>query len=178
MARINLREYQESLAGRLAEAAAGGTASSHLGIRCGDGRWLIDLQDVNEVIAPGAVMPVELTRSWFKGLTNVRGTLIAVIDFSLFLGSGPVTGGDTRIVVLAEKFAVRAALLVTQVEGLYHIEQFERGATPDGAVPWLGAAWRGADGRKWNELAVRELVRNPQFLQAGEQVGRAESVPA
>jgi twitching motility protein PilI len=178
MARNNLREYQEALAGRMAEAAAGATASSHLGIRCGDGRWLVDLQDVNEVIAPGAVMPVELTRPWFKGLTNVRGNLIAVIDFSLFLGGGPVTGGDTRIVVLAEKFAVRAALLVTQVEGLYYIEQFERRAAPDGAAPWRGAAWRDADGCTWNELAVRELVRHPQFLQAGEQAGRADSVPA
>jgi twitching motility protein PilI len=178
MARINLREYQETLAGRMAEAAAGGTASSHLGIRCGDARWLVDLQDVNEVIAPGAVTTVELTRPWFKGLTNVRGNLIAVIDFSVFLGLGPVAGSDARMVVLAEKFAVRAGLLVTGVEGLHYIERFEHDATADAAAPWVRATWRDADGRTWSELAVRDLVRHPQFLQAGEQVTRTEPVPA
>lgn len=84
--KTSLRDFQAYLAGRLTTAAQGRSASSWLGVRAGEENWLIDLSDSGEIVQALKLTAVPLTRPWFAGIANIRGSLHAVADFSVFCG--------------------------------------------------------------------------------------------
>src|SRR5690348_6711956 len=100
-ARLDLRSFQQELATRLATKTAAQVESSRLGLACGRERWLIRLSDAGEVIAVPSIVSVPLTKPWFLGLANIRGSLYSVIDFRGFLGGANVApAGAARLILL------------------------------------------------------------------------------
>jgi twitching motility protein PilI len=164
MARTSLRDYQRELSERMKNAAAG-SAASRLGVKVGGESWLISLADAGEVIPAPAITPVPLTKPWFRGVTNIRGRLYGVVDFSAFIGGEPVAPGEqVRLLLLSERFRLGTALLVDRLLGLRGAEQFE--ARPaGGGVPWLKAEYGDKDGGHWKELDVPRLAQDPNFLE-------------
>ena len=166
--RTSLREYQQQLHKRLQEESAGDAAqAARLGVLAAGNYWLIRLDEAQEVLAVGAITPVPLTRTWFRGLVNVRGSLYSVVDFAEFtMGQRSAISVDARIVLIAERFHVAAALLVEKMLGLRTLQSLEPDSTPPG-FPWARARWRDADGRSWREISIADMVRHNDFLQAG-----------
>jgi twitching motility protein PilI len=165
--RISLREFQQDLVRRLNEAAAADAPSARLGVQIGDELWLVRLEEAGEVIPVPPVAPVPLTRPWFKGLANIRGNLFSVIDLSAFQGREPTPQTpDSRLLLVAERYNMSAALLVNRMLGLRNLQQFEtRAAVAERA--WERARFVDRDGQVWRELGMNELVYNNDFLQAG-----------
>jgi twitching motility protein PilI len=164
-ARISLRDYQRELAARL-QGAAGSRAASKLGLQAGAEAWLVDLVDAGEVIPVPPIMPVPLTRAWYRGVANVRGNLFSVVDFPAFLGGAPVAMGEqARLLLLGARFRMGSALLVDRSLGLRGAEQLQprQGGTP-GSPAWLKCEYRDKEGRLWKELNVSNLVQDPVFL--------------
>ena len=165
----SLKEFQEALAQRLREAAQA-EPSSRLGFEAGARRYLVRLEDAGEVLPVPEMTPVPLTKPWFLGLANVRGTLVCVVDFAAFCGDPPsVPGADARLVLLADRFGAQCALLVSRMLGLKSLRSLE---PLDGASgkPWLGACYieRGAEDRsEWREIELDALAQDEDFLQAG-----------
>jgi twitching motility protein PilI len=165
MARTSLRDYQRDLAERLRNAEVGRGASM-LGVQVDDEAWLVDLRDAAEVIPVPGIMPVPLTRPWFKGIANIRGNLYSVVDFPAFLQRKPVTLGDqSRLLLLSERFRLGAALLVDRSLGLRNPGQLTRKEAPPGS--WARAEYDDADGRQWKELDLPQLAQHPDFLAVG-----------
>ena len=165
--RISLRDYQRELAERLRNADSARSASQ-LGLQVGSESWLIDLVDAGEVIPVPAISAVPLTRSWFRGVANVRGNLYSVIDFAAFLGAGAVDAGErTRLVLLGERYRSAAALLVDRSLGLRNPAQLRAREPAAGHAAWLRAEYDDEAGGRWRELDVAELVRDPEFLAVG-----------
>ena len=82
--KTHLREFQERLSERLRNAS-GTSRAARLGLAIGDQRWLVDLAEAGEIVPiPTQMTPVPLTRDWFKGLVNLRGTLFGVSDLMRF----------------------------------------------------------------------------------------------
>src|SRR5207237_7904030 len=122
-ARVSLRDYQLALSERLQSAQAGARASSKLGLRMGGEAWLVDLMEAGEVMPVPSISPVPLARPWFKGVANVRGNLYSVTDFSAFVGAKAVKISEqARLLIIAERFRVGAALLVERSLGLRHAD--------------------------------------------------------
>lgn len=84
--KTSLRDFQEYLSERLSGAAHGRGTSSWLGVQAGEENWLVDLSDSGEIVQALKLTPVPLTRPWFAGIANIRGSLYAVADFSVFRG--------------------------------------------------------------------------------------------
>ncbi len=113
MARTSLREYQRELAERLRSSAEGARNISKLGVQVGEQSWLVELTDAGEVLPVPAIAPVPLTKPWFRGMTNIRGNLYSVVDFSAFLGGKAVVAGDqARLILVGDRMRTGAALLV------------------------------------------------------------------
>lgn len=165
--RTSLREFQENLARRLSEARSTDQRGL-LGFQAGDENWLIDLADSGEILPPPAFVPVPLTRPWFRGLANVRGTLHGVIDFAGLHGQPPIhPAGQARLLLVGTRQGVNSALLVSRASGLRSADDF-RPATPiEDARPWAGAHLRDSQGHLWHKLDVARLLAHPQFLDAG-----------
>ncbi|HSN41199.1 MAG TPA: chemotaxis protein CheW [Burkholderiales bacterium] len=163
--KASLHEYQRNLSARLANLEAG-RAASRLGLQVGVDRWLVDLDDAGEVIPVPPITAVPLTRAWFAGVANIRGTLYSVIDFPAFLGGAPAAATDqARLLLIGEKYRMNSGLLIDRVLGLYRDEQLQRDdATPS---PWTAAQYIDKQNNRWKQLNVRELVAHSDFLQVG-----------
>ena len=165
--RISLREFQQDLVRRLNEAAAADAPSSRLGVQVGDELWLVKLEEAGEVIPVPPIARVPLTKPWFRGLANIRGNLFSVIDLAAFQGreATPATP-DARLLLVADRYNMSAALLVNRMLGLRKLQQFE--SQPGrGEQAWESARFVDRDGRLWRELNMNELVYDGEFLQAG-----------
>ena len=161
--KVSLRDYQRDLVERL-RSTADGRIASKLGMQAGSESWLVDLADAGEVIPVPAISPVPLTRSWFKGVTSIRGNLYSVVDFPAFLGGTAVAVGEqSRLLLVSGRFRMGSALLVDQSLGLRNPERLRlRAGAP--RSPWLRAEYDDVDGRVWKELDMAQLVRHPDFL--------------
>ncbi len=132
--------------------------------------YLVAREETREVLTiPGDLTRVPGARNWIKGLANLRGALLPVIDLRQFLGSGatPITR-NTRLLVVNHR-DVPAGLLVDEVLGF---RRFTDGEFSGNSPPTIvrcerfiaGAFRRGADA--WPVLSLRLLVENPGFLDA------------
>jgi twitching motility protein PilI len=151
----------------LRDADAGRTASK-LAVQAGGESWLVDLTEAGEVIPVPTITPVAQTRSWFKGVANVRGNLYSVVDFPAFLGgSGVSLGEQSRLLLIAPRYRVGAALLIDSSLGLRNPESWQPRETAQAPAAWQRAEYEDEAGKVWKELDVAELVRDQNFLTVG-----------
>jgi twitching motility protein PilI len=132
--------------------------------------FLVAREETREVLSlPPAMTRVPGAKSWLKGLANVRGTLLPILDLRQLLGSGvtPVTR-NTRVVVVNHR-EVPAGLMVDEVLGFRRFPESEfSGNAPPTVVRCehflAGAFRRGAE--QWPVLSLRMLVESPGFQDA------------
>ena len=170
--KLNLRAFQQELATRLAAKTTAQVEQSRLGLSCAGSQWLIRLADAGEVIAVPTVATVPLTRSWYLGISNIRGNLYSIIDFSAFLGHDiePTTPGAAlaRLVLFGPRVGeLRAGLVVHRVLGLRNLAELVRGDAASDAPAWYGARWTDRDGGTWQKIDLALLAQDPGFLQVG-----------
>ncbi len=166
--KISLREFQENLAKRLTSAKAGQASRALLGVQAGREYWLLDLSESGEIIPLPTLTSVPLTKPWFCGLANVRGTLFGVVDFSAFQGEEPTPqNSDSRLLLVGSKLGINSALLVSRTLGLRNIEQLEARRGTGDTRPWVGEQFTDTQGRGWQRLDVRQLLSQPNFLDIG-----------
>ncbi|MDQ0141758.1 chemotaxis protein CheW [Cupriavidus necator] len=170
-----LQDYQTMLARRLREARSLPAADSYLALQVGTRHWLLPLAETGEVLDMREPSPVPLTQPWYSGLVNARGSLLGVIDFSLFCGGPPTpVQAGSKIVVLSREAERACAILATRVAGLRHAADLglphgDAAAAPGthAAPAWEGQRYADREGRDWQVLEVRALLDAPAFLQAG-----------
>jgi len=158
--KTSLRQFQQDLAQRLQSAKAQPAAATRLGVQCGTGYWLIDLADAGEIVPVPDILPVPMTKPWFVGVTNIRGSLYSV--------AAP-RSQDNRLVLAGARFGINAAIMVTRILGLRNPRDFTPTgeAVPAGDAPWMGTHWRDGESRLWHELKLQQLVEHQDFLQVG-----------
>jgi twitching motility protein PilI len=166
--KISLREFQEGVTARLQGLAGVGPSSSKLGLDIASQLWLVDLTDVSEVAPIPPLASVPMTRSWFKGVANIRGNLFTVVDFSALTGGAPAAvTSESRLLLVHPRFKVNAGLLVDRMLGLRNPEQLQRKEAGPGDASWISAGYTDAANQTWKELNMGELVGGPEFLRVG-----------
>lgn len=166
--RTSLREFQESLAARLASARRNETARVLLGVESGRARWLMDLADSGEVMPLTALAPVPLTRPWFAGIANVRGSLYSVVDFSAYRGGEPTPrNADARLLLVGARHGINSALLVERTLGLKSLGDMAVEPAAGAGAAWVGESYVDAEGQKWTRLRIDTLLEDPAFLDVG-----------
>jgi twitching motility protein PilI len=164
---ISLREFQQGLAQRLREAQAEAEPTSRLGVRAGDGNWLVKLEDAGEMLPLPEISSVPLTKPWYLGLANIRGVLASVVDFAAFMGGElTVRTPDCRLLLIADRFHSSSGLVVSRMLGLRNVQKFQATTEAD-TRPWVGAAYRDEEGNAWHELEVGQLITHNEFLHVG-----------
>lgn len=167
--RTRLREFQAQLVERMQTARTSEDAHhSRLGVMMGGRRWLLDLQSAGEIVSVGAITKVPLTQPWFLGLTNIRGSLISVIDFAQFHGgSASLIDKDSRIVAFAPALSFNSGLLVSRVLGLRNTAEMQLESQDEAGAPWAGKRYVDRESQAWTELDLSLIVHDPQFLHVG-----------
>lgn len=166
--RTSLRQFQQDLAVRLSNAKAEPASAARLGVQCGGEHWLIDLTEAGEIMPVPVIAPVPLTRHWYAGLANARGTLVSVVDFSAFTtGKHTPRGTENRLVLVNARLGINSALLVSRMLGLRNPRDFTPTDAESSGKPWAGESWTDQAGMHWRELSLARLVAMPEFLHVG-----------
>lgn len=157
--RSRLRQYQVQLLERMQAARTNsGARINQLGVQIGSERFLLELTEAGEIVALPPISTVPLTRTWYLGLSNIRGNLVGIIDLARYRGlSGNAAGADSRVVTFGGALGFNCGLLVSRVYGLRHAGDMEQ----------AGECLRDHDGNEWIPLELAALVREPRFLQVG-----------
>lgn len=161
---------------RRGRAVAGGRRAADgqewvgVAFRLGSETFLVSRDEMREVMS----LPTQLTRvpgarPWVRGLSNLRGQLLPVIDLRQFLGSGVTPSARISRVLVLNHRDIPAGLLVDEVLGFRRFAESEHIST---APPTLircerfltGAFRRG--GESWPVISLRRLLEHPSFLQA------------
>ena len=159
----NLRESQQDAAIRPQAKDHADDHASTLGVQIAGQNWLVDMLDISGVLPLPPPTPVPLL-----GVVNVRGMLYGVTDMAAYqqrgrdipTGSGRASGTvANRILLVAERHAFNAALLVDCVLGLRNAQAWEPNEAP-GQIQY-----RDERGNLWRKLDVVDLLGQPDFLQ-------------
>jgi twitching motility protein PilI len=170
---VGLREFQENLARRLANATAHDTLRSRLAIEAGNRLWLLRLPDAGEVMPVPWLCRVPLTQRWFNGLVNIRGSLFGMVDLADFCGYGVTTRtSDSAFLSCGQRYGLNVGLLVRKVVGLRNAEEFKPvpHANPDKI--WVSGVLSDHEGREYWEINMASLIRDPHFLEISADAGK------
>ncbi|TAJ81079.1 MAG: chemotaxis protein CheW [Gallionellaceae bacterium] len=158
--RLNLREFQQGLSNRIQAKDRAGNQVSTLGVQIAGANWLVDMGDVSEVLPLPPLTRVPLSKSWFRGVTNVRGNLYCVADMAAYQHNGEASGDiANRVLLLAERHGFNAALLVDRVLGLRDARTWQQ-SEAEGQ-----SEYRDNQGGTWHKLDIVGLLEQAEFLQ-------------
>lgn len=167
--RENLRDFQSRLADKLKAAEAATGATSKLGILAGGRHWLLDLDQINEVVTVARLAEAPWCKPWFAGVTSVRGVIYGCVDLAAFAGlAEPLPPGEARLLLVHPRFGINTALRVERALGLRPLQNLAPEPVEADGPDWVLGRWRDASGELWTEISVERLVRLPAFLEAGQ----------
>ena len=132
--------------------------------------YLVAREETREVLAvPASLTRVPGAKPWLKGLANVRGQLLPVLDLRQFLGSGVTQSTRNTRVLMVNHREMPVGLMVDEVLGFRRFQESEfSGDAPPTVVRCerylAGAFRRGVE--LWPVLSLRTLVESPGFQDA------------
>jgi len=138
-----------------------------IGYRVGQLYAVSAVGDVAEMIKVPALTRVPGVQPWVKGVANMRGRLVPVLDVRGSFGGGiaELTADSRALIVESEGVAI--GLLVDQVLGLRHFDEQERVPLAPHEQPLLGDYVDGAfehDGFRWAVLDIGRLATSAELL--------------
>src|ERR1700752_3627999 len=158
-----------AVSAQVSHEGAAGREWVGVALRMAGDLYLVAREETREVLGvPSGLTRVPGAKPWIKGLANVRGTLLPIIDLRQFLGSGvtPVSR-NTRIVVVNHR-EIPAGLLVDEVLGFRRFaeSEFSGDAPPTVArcERYLAGAFRRAQ-EQWPVLSLRSVLESPAFAE-------------
>ena len=167
------RRAREAIAAR---EGAGASVEEWVGIgfRLGAENFVAPRGDVREIIpVPELLARVPGAKPWLRGIANVRGQLLTVVDLKVFLG-GCAAAADrrARLLVLASR-DVPTGLIVDEVLGFRRFTEEEyRAETPPTVARCehylTGGYRRGSE--TWPRFSLLKLLEDETFLNAGEAI--------
>lgn len=141
-----------------------------VGFRLGGQHFLAALDEVIEILTPPDLSRVPRARTWVRGIANVRGNLLPVIDLGAFLGKGRASPSRLARVLVTDRRSVVAGLLVDEVLGMRQFEPEEwRGQRheDESIAPYVQGGYL-RDGILWPVFSLERLVSDPGFMQVAE----------
>ena len=139
---------------------------SGIGFIIEDIRLIAPIDDVNEILHCPNLTMVPGTQPWVKGIANVRGTLMPIMDLKGFLNMPmkSVTNQSRVLVVRDGDNAV--GLLVDEVLGLRHFKDEDKVGSVSRFEEALRPYVRGAFRRQNEEMMVvslKTIASHPDF---------------
>ena len=119
-----------------------------------------------EIIPCKEIFPLPMAKSWIKGMTNIRGEIYSVVDFSEFIGQKPVrTTKGCNLILLPDRL-LKSALLIKSQVSLQSFGSTMMAADVDilgpGLVPYLSTVLVDGD-QLYGVLDIQALMNSDQF---------------
>ena len=130
-------------------------ALSYMLFSTGGRRYAVDVDAVDEIAEMLPEYPIPHAPRFLRGVVNIHGKLAAVVDLSLYLGTGPEKNGRNLLLLRMPGSAL--AIVVEQMERLLSAEEILSIESAEGDSG--GATLLLADGRA-DLLALDPLLQS------------------
>ena len=130
---------------------------------------LAPMDQVVEILDFPVLSAVPMTQTWVRGIANIRGNLLPVIDLKGYMGNELTrVTYKTRVLVIDHE-GIYSGLVVDEVMGLKHFlnEEYTEDEADVAALlqPYIGYGYRRNE-QMWGVFSLYALADSPQFLQA------------
>jgi twitching motility protein PilI len=129
-------------------------------------RMVAAMGEVVEILTYPELTVIPYTRTWVRGIANIRGRLLPVIDMNGYLHDRLTTIGRRTRVMVADCSGVYTGLIVDEVMGLRHFPEeacLEGPSTVDEALEAYVHEGFCVDGQHWGIFRLSRLVESPRF---------------
>ena len=134
-----------------------------------DDEFVVQIGEVTEILPVPATTPLPGVHAWARGVANVRGRLLPIVDLGEFLGRHRQARlADNRILVIQQD-ELSVGLVVDAVHGLIHFstsnhhEELPENLS-DSVRPFSAGHYH--QDRDYVVFNTRRLVSNERFLRA------------
>ena len=150
-----------------------GAADEWVGVafRVGESLIVCPRNQVREILTYPGVTKIPGSKGWLKGLSNIRGQLLPIIDMEEFFGGQETLAGRVTRVIWVNHDDIPAGLLVDEVRGFRRFKAPDLRKETKGVAPALQPYLTGhfeRDDETWLVLDLMRLVESQAFLQAAE----------
>jgi Chemotaxis signal transduction protein len=102
-----------------------------LSFRLGDEEYSVDIMSVREIRGWTRATPLPHAPAYVRGVINLRGTVLPVVDLSVRLGMRPVAGDARNVIVVVQIGTQTAGLLVDAVSDILALPRSALQPPPD-----------------------------------------------
>lgn len=132
-----------------------------------NGTFVVPMKDVKEVLPTPGVTRIPGVQKWVKGIANVRGEILALVDLNDFIAAGRVSNPTLSRVVAVEIGEIRFGIVVDRVIGMRQVNQAQIQTGSTSSCPTEMAAYvSGAvqlDDQEVNLFDPLKLVKSDTF---------------
>ncbi|MEA1889313.1 MAG: chemotaxis protein CheW [Pseudomonadota bacterium] len=140
-----------------------------LSYRVGKLQFVSGMDQISEVVPSASFAVVPRSRSWLRGIANVRGQLLTVVDLQDYLGMSPVNIDKYSRLIVINNAQLSCCLLVSRLQGLRHFDPVGDSCDTGDLGDQLAAFVSGALGKeqeKWLVFDTDRLIDERSFLNA------------
>lgn len=102
-----------------------------LAFRLGEQEYCVDIMSVREIRGWSRATPLPFSPGHVKGVINLRGTVLPVIDLAVRLGMAPIEGDERNVIIVVSVNGQTAGLLVDAVSDILSVARDDLQAPPD-----------------------------------------------
>ena len=135
---------------------------SGIGFRVGEQWFVAPMGEVAEVLHEPRCTLMPGVKTWIRGVANLRGRLLPVMDLGGFLGHVLPKTGKQRRVLVVEYQDIFIGLLVDEVVGMQHFAQDALSTSTAGDAPFIQGQFDGD--QLWQVFSPFALAQAPGFM--------------
>lgn len=167
---IEIRSQQRALG--LPQKAEVRRTWSGIGFRLGEHRMVSPTSEIVEILKYPPLTRVPSALFWVKGIANIRGTLLPVVDLKGFIeGEQHKLDRRSRVLIIRQG-GFSCGLLVDEILGLRHFFEEERTKqlpkVSTNLLPYLNGAFKQGD-VTWGIFDMHSLAKSPQFMEVASR---------
>ena len=139
---------------------------SGIGFRVGETYLVSAIDEISEILTYPDISRVPSAQSWIRGIANVRGILLPIMDFTGVIdGQVSKLGRKSRVLVV-EDDDINTGLVVDEVFGMRHFFDEEKvnevPSVSAGLQAYLAGSYQQGE-RHWNIFSMRNLTKSNEF---------------
>jgi purine-binding chemotaxis protein CheW len=132
-----------------------------IAFRIGEQDFCVDIRAVREIRGWTPATPLPQSPNYVRGVINLRGAVLPIVDLSCRLGLGSATPSARHVIIVARVGMRTVGVLVEAVSDILSVSEEMIQATPDIACDMVRSFVRGVipiDGRMISLIALDGLL--------------------
>lgn len=106
-------------------------AGQYLTFMLGDEQYGVPIETVREINRVGEITPVPRTPDFLKGVMNLRGKIIPVIELRIKFGMAPIAFTRNTCIIVIDTLTSQFGMIVDAVSEVVHLQESQIQAPPD-----------------------------------------------